>query len=74
MSEAKMIIPAYVRIGKCEDCGADIYATETWPAEGGLPLMSACACRGGPKAAGIIKARRIVRLDEADSDKQAQAA
>jgi hypothetical protein len=45
MSEAKMIIPAYVRIGVCKECGAHVYA----PEGGGLPFMSSCACAAGER-------------------------
>ena len=40
MSEEKMIIPAYVRVGICKECGAHVYA----PEGGRLPYMSSCAC------------------------------
>ena len=59
MSEEKVIIPAYARIGVCKECGADVYA----PEGGGLPLMSACRCgearkletsSGGPLAEGAV--------------------
>jgi hypothetical protein len=40
MSEEKMIIPAYVRIGVCKECGAHVYA----PEGGGMPFMSSCPC------------------------------
>jgi hypothetical protein len=45
MSEEKMIIPAYVRIGVCNECGAHIYA----PEGGGMPFMSSCACAAGER-------------------------
>ena len=45
MSEEKMIIPAYVRIGVCKECGAHIYA----PEGGGLPFMSSCPCAAGER-------------------------
>jgi hypothetical protein len=42
MGEEKMIIPAYIPVGVCKECGARIYA----PVGGGLPFMSACVCGG----------------------------
>ena len=40
MSDEKVLLPAYVRIGVCKECGADVYAAKG----GGLPLMSSCSC------------------------------
>lgn len=40
-----MIIPAYVPVGICKECGARVYAPES----GGLPFMSSCTCGGGRK-------------------------
>lgn len=45
MSEEKMIIPAYVRIGVCKECGAHVYA----PEGDGLPFMSSCPCTAGER-------------------------
>jgi len=45
MSEEKMVIPAYVRVGICKECGAHVYA----PEGGGMPCMSSCACAGDRK-------------------------
>lgn len=45
MSEEKMIIPAYIRMGVCKECGAHVYA----PEGGGLPFMSSCPCAGERK-------------------------
>ena len=42
MGEEKMLIPAYVRVGICKECGAHVYA----PEGGGLPFMSSCQCAG----------------------------
>jgi hypothetical protein len=42
MGEEKMLIPAYVRIGICKECGAHVYA----PEGGGMPFMSSCQCAG----------------------------
>ena len=43
--EQKMLIPAYVRVGICKECGAHVYA----PEGGGMPFMSACVCVGERK-------------------------
>jgi hypothetical protein len=45
MGEEKMLIPAYVRVGICKECGAHVYA----PEGGGLPSMSSCQCAGERK-------------------------
>jgi hypothetical protein len=45
MGEEKMLIPAYVRVGICKECGAHVYA----PEGGGLPFMSSCQCAGERK-------------------------
>jgi hypothetical protein len=44
-------IPVYTRIGVCNECGSDVYAPLAAVSEGDFKLMSACACKGGPKAA-----------------------
>ena len=54
MSEEKMIIPAYVRMGVCKECGAHVYA----PEGGGLPLMSSCPCAGERKVVNTIEGAR----------------
>jgi hypothetical protein len=45
MGEEKMLIPAYVRVGICKECGAHVYA----PEGGGMPFMSSCQCAGERK-------------------------
>jgi hypothetical protein len=51
MSEEKMIIPAYIRMGVCKECGAHVYA----PEGGGLPLMSSCPCAEERKVVSTIE-------------------
>jgi hypothetical protein len=51
MGEEKMVIPAYVPVGVCKECGARVYA----PEGGGLPFMSSCACGGGRKVVSTVK-------------------
>ena len=68
MGEGKVIIPAYVRVGICKECGADVYGPEA----GGLPLMSSCACAGGRElvsAAEFLKLTRERREQAATKDK-----
>jgi hypothetical protein len=55
MGEVKMVIPAYVRIGVCKKCGAQIYAPES----GGMPFMSACSCAGERKVMRTLKGTKL---------------
>lgn len=72
MSEEKIVTPAYVRVGICEECGAAVYAVK---GGGGLPLMSACACADGQKFVGAAEAAKLARARREDAAKeQANAA
>ena len=51
MGEEKMLIPAYVPVGICKECGARVYA----PEGGGLPFMSSCGCGGVRKVVSAVK-------------------
>lgn len=72
MSEEKMIIPAYVRMGVCKECGAHVYA----PEGGGLPLMSSCACAGERKVMNTSDETRSTpqREPRRKTDRQGKAA
>ncbi len=50
MGEEKMLIPAYIRVGICKECGAHVYA----PEGGGMPFMSSCQCAGERKVVSTV--------------------
>ncbi|HYY57434.1 MAG TPA: hypothetical protein VE842_08875 [Pyrinomonadaceae bacterium] len=74
MTEAKIVLPAYIKIGICSGCGASVYAPEKRDAEGGLPSMSACACAGGPGMSVAAGEDDSGRGGEEKSEKIAKAA
>ena len=73
MADEKILIPSYKRAGACERCGADIYAPDL-KQSGGWPLMSACACKHGPKAAGLKRHRTRNQIEDEKLEQRAQAA
>ncbi len=74
MAEAKIVFPAYIKVGYCEGCGACVYAPETRAVEGGLPSMSACACADGPRLFGLAGENNSGGGRETKSEKIAKAA
>ena len=71
MSEERVTIPAYVRIGLCKECGAPVYA----PEGGGRPLMSSCPCAGDRKVVGAGEASKNRRgRAESEIEKKGRAA
>lgn len=51
MSKERTVIPGYIKIGICKECGARVYAPEPAGSGGEFRRMSACSCAGGPKTA-----------------------
>ncbi len=72
MGEEKMLIPAYVRVGICKECGAHVYA----PEGGGMPFMSSCQCAGERKVVAASDRSRLParRGAQGDMDKKGKAA
>jgi hypothetical protein len=70
MSEEKMLIPAYVRVGICKECGAHVYA----PEGGGLPFMSSCQCAGERKVVGAADRSRRGRRAVGETGRKVKAA
>ena len=75
MNEVKVIFPAYEWVGLCKECGAGVYAPKGRVVEdGGLPLMSACACGAAREVvnrAGAVVLRREGRAHDRDEAKAA---
>ncbi|HEX8476037.1 MAG TPA: hypothetical protein VF666_18705 [Pyrinomonadaceae bacterium] len=74
MSEAKKVLPAYIKTGTCSECGAAVYAPERQSAGERLPSMSACACVEGPKIVNLPDANKSRRVNEKNQTGKAQGA
>jgi hypothetical protein len=73
MAEEKILVPSYKRAGSCKSCGADVYAPDL-KQSGGWPLMSACACKHGPRIAGLKRLQARNRVEDEKPEQRAQAA
>jgi hypothetical protein len=77
VSKEKGDIPMYTRytrIGICKECGSDVYAPAAAASEGDIKLMSACACKGGPRVAATVRRPETTPPDERSSEVGQKAA
>lgn len=53
VSKEQGVVPGYIKIGICKECGASVYAPEATSTAGAFKRMSACVCEGGPRGEAV---------------------